>query len=155
MKENIRQGMQLGLYAVILACAACSEHDRDSSPGEATGSGELSQQEQEIDMNTSSSIGERLTQQVSDAVADLSARTGVAADAISVIQARSVQWGSGAVGCPQEGMNYTQAIVPGVLVILGADGTVYRYHGRKEGKLAYCPDERAQEPAYGPGKEFM
>ena len=104
---------------------------------------------------TNSSIGESLTQQVSGAVADLAARTKIAADAIVVSEARVVKWGSGAIGCPKEGMNYTQAIVPGILVILEADGVLYRYHGRSEAELVYCPDERAEEPAYGPGKEFM
>ena len=102
-----------------------------------------------------SSIGGILTQQVSGAVADLSARTGIAADTIVVSEARSVQWGSGAIGCPKEGMNYIQVIVPGVLVILEADGVFYRYHGRSEAELVYCPDERAEEPAYGQGEEFM
>ena len=120
----------------------------------SAGSAESPQQVQGSEMNNSS-IGESLTQQVTGAVADLSTRTGIAEDVIVVSEARVVQWGSGAVGCPKEGMNYTQAIVPGVLVILQADGVFYRYHGRSDSKLSYCPPDRAQEPAYGPGKEFM
>jgi hypothetical protein len=99
--------------------------------------------------------GESPEQQVSGAIADLSNRTGIATEAINVSQARTVTWGSSAVGCAKDGMSYTQAIVPGGLVMLEADGTVYRYHGRKDSKLFYCPDDRAQEPAYGPGEEFM
>ena len=138
-------GTQLSLCALVLTCAACSQQDAEPP---------AIPQMQDKDMGASS-IGESLTQQVSGAVADLSARTEIAADAIVVSEARVVQWGSGAVGCPRDGMNYTQAIVPGVLVILQADGVFYRYHGRSDSKLSYCPPDRAQEPAYGPGKEFM
>jgi hypothetical protein len=154
MKKCIRQGIQLGVCALVLTCAACSQNDAEAPADKTAGSAEPSRQAQESDMNNSS-IGEILTQQVSGAVADLSARTGIAADAIVVSEARSVQWGSGAIGCPKEGMNYTQAIVPGVLLLLEADGTVYRYHGRTGKRLVYCPAERAEEPAYGPGQEFM
>jgi hypothetical protein len=154
MNKCIRQGIQLSMCALVLTCTACSQHDAEAPADKTAGSAEPPRQVQENDRNNSS-IGESLTQQVSDAVADLSARTGIAADAIVVSEARIVQWGSGAIGCPKEGMNYTQAIVPGVLVILEADGVFYRYHGRSEAKLVYCPNERAEEPAYGQGEEFM
>lgn len=70
-------------------------------------------------------------------------------------EARSVNWGSSAVGCPEEGMNYTQQIVPGVLLLPDADGKIYRYHGRAGVRPFHCPDERAEAPAYGQGEEFM
>jgi len=154
MNTIIKQGIQLGMCALISTCMACSQHDAEAPTDETAGSVESPQQVQESDMNNSS-IGEILTRQVSGAVADLSARTGIAEDAIVVSEARVVQWGSGAIGCPKEGMNYTQAIVPGVLVILETEGEFYRYHGRSEADLLYCPPERAEEPAYGQGEEFM
>jgi hypothetical protein len=154
MNKSIKQGIQMGVYALISTCMACSQHDSEAPADKTAVSAEPPQQIQESDMNNSSISG-ILTQQVSGAVADLSARTGIAADAIAVSEARVVQWGSGAIGCPKEGMNYTQAIVPGVLVILEAGGVLYRYHGRSEAELVYCPDERAEEPAYGPGQEFI
>jgi hypothetical protein len=154
MNKSIKQGIQMGMCALISTCMACSQHDAEAPTDKTAVSAEPPQQIQESDMNNSSISG-ILTQQVSGAVADLSARTGIAADAIAVSEARVVQWGSGAIGCPKEGMNYTQAIVPGVLVILEAGGVLYRYHGRSEAELVYCPDERAEEPAYGPGQEFI
>jgi len=96
-----------------------------------------------------------LDQKVSAAVADLSERTGIAADDITVTKASVVNWGSSAVGCPRVGMNYTQAIVPGVLLLLEAGGKTYRYHGDSKSTLFYCPDDRAEAPAYGSGQEFM
>ncbi len=154
MNNNFKQGFKLGFCMWILTCAACGTRNSEPPADEMNEPGERAEQVQESDMDESS-IGEILNHQVSGAISDLSSRTGMAADNITVTQASSVHWGSAALGCPKEGMVYTQAIVPGVLVILEIDGVFYRYHGRTEGKLTYCPEERAQEPAYGPGKEFM
>jgi hypothetical protein len=44
-------------------------------------------------------------------------------------------------------------MVPGILVLLEADGKIYRYHGQTDKSLFYCPDDRAQAPAFGPGEE--
>lgn len=154
MNEGIKHGIRLGICGFVLMGTACSQNGTTPSTDEATPTSVSSQRQEEKNMNTSTD-GITPNQQVYEAVADLAARTGIAADAISVKQARSVHWGSGALGCPQEGMNYTQAIVPGVQLLLEAGDTVYRYHGRTGGKLTFCPEDRAQEPAYGPGQEFM
>jgi len=98
---------------------------------------------------------EALEGQIATAKAELSGRVGADPDKIGVAEARSVQWSSGALGCPEKGMEYTQAIVPGVLLILKADGKSYRYHGDTGRRLFYCPDSRAQAPAYGPGEAVM
>ncbi len=94
-------------------------------------------------------------QQIKDAVKDLATRINVAEDAITIKAARSVQWRSGALGCPKPGMNYTQALVPGMQLLLEANGTVYHYHGGTGKSLFYCPAERAEAPAYGQGQEVM
>lgn len=96
-----------------------------------------------------------IDEQIKGAMSDLASRAGVVEDDIKVRSARSVQWGSGAIGCPKPGMNYTQAIVPGMLVFLEANGAVYHYHGEAGRKLFYCPAERAQAPVYGQGQEVM
>ncbi|HEY5775912.1 MAG TPA: hypothetical protein VIS57_07500, partial [Xanthomonadales bacterium] len=133
---------------------ACSQNGGTTSTPETDVSGG-----REVPMTISANkvqvSGVSLEQQVAGALTDLVERTGFAKGSIKVSQARTVTWGSSAVGCPKDGMSYTQAIVPGVLVILDADGTVYRYHGRMNSKLFFCPVDRAQEPAYGPGEEFM
>jgi len=154
MNERIQQALQLGICGLVLTCSACKQ-DEVATPAAGTGGpGEVTMPVPESDNNATSG-DDNLDQKVSAAVADLSDRTGIAADAITVINASIVNWGSGAVGCPKDGMSYTQAIVPGVLLLLEADGKVYRYHGRTGGKPFHCPDERAEAPAYGPGKEFM
>jgi len=150
----MKLGTQLGVYALVLMSTACSQEAPRLHVKETSGLNEPASEKHEMNKKLlPESIS--LDQQVSGAVADLAARTGIGADAITINQARSVNWGSGAVGCPKEGMNYTQAIVPGVLVLLEAAGTVYRYHGQAGRNLFFCPDDRAEAPAYGPGEEFM
>ena len=145
MKNSLRHALQLGIGSFVLAGSACSQDVAE--PAAETAS--------PIVENETASFGEDLDQKVTTAIADLAAQTGVAEDAITVREARIVNWGSSAVGCPKDGMNYTQQIVPGVLLLLEADGKVYRYHGRAASDPFHCPDERAEAPAYGPGEEFM
>ncbi len=96
-----------------------------------------------------------LSLQVAIAVTAVAERAGVAESEVTVKEARVVNWGTSAVGCPRDDMNYMQVIVPGVLVLLEVDGKVYRYHGEAKREPFYCPDDRAQAPAYGQGEQFM
>ena len=154
MNKGIKEGIQVSMCALVLTITACSQEDEKSSTGDTAVSDKPSQQ---LDGNSTktSADGKIMDQQVSDAIADLAVRTNIETDTITVKQARAVTWGSSAVGCPEKGMNYTQAIVPGVLLFLEADGTLYRYHGSTGSSLFYCPDDRAEAPAYGPGQEIM
>ena len=153
MRKRMQQALQLGVFSLALTCTACGQ-DTAGPLGEVT-EANVSPPTASEASKTLASADESLDLQIQDAVADLAGRTGVAVDAITVNQARSVNWGSGALGCPKEGMNYTQAIVPGILLLLEADGKIYRYHGGDRGELFYCPDDRAEAPAYGPGQEVM
>ncbi len=66
---------------------------------------------------------------VATAVHDLADHLGVATDAVTVTSAEAVVWGDGSYGCPRPGMVYAQVLTDGVLIVLEADGTSYRYHG--------------------------
>ncbi|WP_239453288.1 MULTISPECIES: hypothetical protein [Microbacterium] len=58
-------------------------------------------------------------------VADLAARgiTGTP----ELVSSHAVTWRNGALGCPQPGMSYTQALVDGMRVVVVVDGTEYDY----------------------------
>ncbi len=58
-------------------------------------------------------------------VADLAAR-GVTGTP-ELVSAQSVTWNSGALGCPQPGQSYTQALVDGMRVIVTVDAKQYDY----------------------------
>lgn len=75
---------------------------------------------------------------VAAAVEDLAEREDVATDAVVVGALEEVTWPNGAIGCPQDGMSYTQALVDGTRLILQIDGVEYAYHGEGDGPLSYC-----------------
>lgn len=65
---------------------------------------------------------------VLDAVrARLGADTGLDPSAAVVTVAEDVQWNDGALGCPEPGVMYTQAIEPGYRVVFVLDGVEYDY----------------------------
>ena len=80
------------------------------------------------------------------ALADAGKRSGLAASALQVISAEAVTWPDGALGCPQPGMLYTQALVPGFLVRIRAGAEVLRYHAGSRGGPAFCPASMAKAP---------
>ena len=153
MNQKTKRLTQRCLFTLIFACTACQNsetqeadnvEDADKKPV-AVSEPDRHVRPAEISME----------EQIKGALTDLAARTGVAEDTIKVREARSVQWGSGAMGCPKPGMNYTQALVPGVLLLLEVNGTIYHYHGKSGRSLFSCPAERVQAPVYGQGQEVM
>ena len=148
MNKCMQRALQFGLSSLVIACAACSQDAAEpAAPAEP--------QQTPATANDASAVGDQLTSLVNDAVADVAGQTGMAAADITIVQASMVNWASGALGCPEDDRSYTQAIVPGILVILDADGMIYRYHGRQGQALFHCPNDRATAPAFGPGDEFM
>lgn len=78
------------------------------------------------------------SQQVTGAMLDLSARLGVQPDDVSLVSAMKVTWRDGSLGCPQEGMMYTQALVEGTLIVLRVDDVEYHYHSGRGRSPFYC-----------------
>ncbi|MBW8172271.1 hypothetical protein K0651_04305 [Ornithinimicrobium sp. Arc0846-15] len=72
------------------------------------------------------------------AVADLASRWDVSEEDIQIAEHRSVTWPDGSAGCPQPGQAYTQALVPGELLILSVAGKRSNYHSANGGDFAYC-----------------
>ncbi len=68
------------------------------------------------------------------AIADLADRLGVSADAITVVNVEEIDWPDSALGLPEPGMMYPQAIVPGYLIVLGAQGREFEYHAARQGR---------------------
>lgn len=87
--------------------------------------------------------GDTLAQLVAAAAAD----AGVDVDEIRIVTAERVTWSDGAIGCPEPGMVYTQALVPGYRVILEIDGEDHHFHASDGGEFFYCDD--SQPPAEG------
>ena len=75
-----------------------------------------------------------------DAVrARLAADTGLDVASAEVKVAQDVQWPDGSLGCPEPGVSYTQAIVPGYQVVLVLDGREYDYRvTARSGTIRLC-----------------
>jgi hypothetical protein len=76
------------------------------------------------------------------AMDDAARRTGLNASALQVISSEAVTWPDGSLGCPQPGVMYTMAPVPGYRVRIRAGDTVLDYHASQRGYFVYCPGER-------------
>lgn len=83
---------------------------------------------------------------VDAAIRNASARLNVDSSAIEIVSADPVTWSDGSLGCPAEGMQYTQALVPGYRVMLRAAGQMLDYHAAANGHVALCPPGRALDP---------
>ena len=81
------------------------------------------------------------------AVKDLAERLGVESSAIQAGIPETVMWPDGSMGCPQPGMQYTQALIPGYRIRLSHGGRTYWYHGRKDGEPFLC--ENPEPPKHG------
>lgn len=74
------------------------------------------------------------------AVDDAAGRAGVEASEVTVVSAESMTWPNGALGCPQPGSMYTQAITPGYRVVVEAGGVRYDYRSTQQGDVRWCQD---------------
>ena len=75
---------------------------------------------------------------VAAAIADLSQRQGIDPAQVVIAGWTPVTWNDGSLGCPREGMGYTQVQVDGQLLVLRVDTALFQYHARGGGPFAYC-----------------
>jgi len=82
------------------------------------------------------------------ALADAVQRTGLKQSELEVLSAEAVTWSDGSIGCPQPGLMYTQALVPGyrVRVRVRAGTETLEYHAGRNGAPTFCPAERVVPP---------
>ena len=87
-------------------------------------------------------------QSMTEAVlADASKRTGLEVATLEVVESVAVTWSDGSLGCPEPGMNYTMALVPGYRIRIKAGERVLNYHASARGYWVFCPVGRTLDPA--------
>ena len=79
-------------------------------------------------------------------VADAAKKLGVKESAIVLTRAEHVTWNDGALGCPQPGMGYSQALVPGYRVVARTDARELVYHTDESRGAVACPQPRSRTP---------
>ena len=85
--------------------------------------------------------GSTENQLVVSAKADLTERLGIQLGEIVLLSMEEVTWRDGSLGCPKPGMQYTQALVDGTLIVLSVDGRQYRYHSGRGGTPFLCENK--------------
>jgi len=89
--------------------------------------------------------------QVEQALRDAAQRTQLDAARLRVTLSEAVTWPDGALGCPEPGRQYSQALVSGYRIRIEAGPKTLEYHGSLKGQPFLCPAERIQPPsALGP-----
>lgn len=84
--------------------------------------------------------------------ADAARRSGLPPAAFAVVSAQPVTWRDGSLGCPQPGMAYTQALVPGARIRLRGLAGELDYHAAARGGLKLCPPGQAVDPIPDSGR---
>jgi hypothetical protein len=82
--------------------------------------------------------GETPDSLLEDILSDLSKRTGVDRQEIEILRDQAVIWSDGSLGCPQPGVFYTQALVPGYWVVLQVREVEYDYRASERGYFLLC-----------------
>ena len=80
------------------------------------------------------------------ALTDAARRTGLKQTELEVLSAEAVTWSDGSIGCPQPGVMYTQALVPGYRIRVRAGTETLDYHSGRKGAPTFCPAERVVPP---------
>lgn len=83
---------------------------------------------------------------VAPAMADASRRSGVDEADLVIEKSVRVTWNDGSLGCPQPGMSYTQALVPGWQLIIRAGEQTFDYRCADRGHFMLCPPGRGRTP---------
>ena len=66
---------------------------------------------------------------------------------LRVVDAAAVTWPDGSGGCPQPGVGYTQATVPGYRIRIQVGKLVLNYHATTHSPTpVLCPADRVQPP---------
>lgn len=146
-KVNPCYVVNIVLASSILSLAACNGSDNQTASNDPEAANKQESEVEVSDVPTPMN----LNGQIEFAKKDLAERKGVAINSVRVHKAEAVTWRSGALGCPESGKMYTEALVPGSAIYLQLDNMVYAYHATFAGEPFYCPRERVESPAVEEG----
>ena len=125
--------------AIVAGCAASPGDDGVPGGGESSTSAVPSRSFEALPQPSASGDGipPDLLNRV---IADAASGAGVDRSDIEVVTAEAVTWSDGSLGCPEPGMMYTQALVPGYRVVLEIDGEQLHFHSGPSGEFSLCED---------------
>jgi hypothetical protein len=79
---------------------------------------------------------------VDAATQDAAARLSLPSDTsdLHVQQVEARQWPDSSLGCPRQGVMYSQIVTPGYLVIISAAGKQLEYRADSRGRVVFCQE---------------
>lgn len=85
-------------------------------------------------------VGEAPVDLLARTRAEAAAQAGLPETELTLVRAEAVTWNDGALGCPQRGMFYTQALVDGYWIQWQTgEGRLYDYRATQSGAFRLCP----------------
>lgn len=75
---------------------------------------------------------------VQAAISHRADESGVAPEDVVAVSFEDITWNDGSIGCPEPGMSYTMALVPGHRLVLEVDGEEFDYHAAEDQEFNYC-----------------
>ncbi|MGB3185006.1 MAG: hypothetical protein WBG36_05605 [Ornithinimicrobium sp.] len=157
---DIRAAVMPVLASLVLVSgcgqeAADTESSRTDSPTPST----TNPPDQDLETVSDTAPNTSATPQVAAAITDLATRQDIPATQVTVVELADVTWADGSIGCPQPGMQYSQALVSGQRLILsidgagaesasGSDASTFAYHAGRGGTFRYCANP---QPPTGTG----
>lgn len=135
--RHARMLLSMAAAAALLA-SGCGPAAEDSPPAGDPAETAPADEDEEPDIRED--VDETLRDELELAIADAADERGVTTEEIEVLRAEQVEWPDGAMGCPEEGEMYTQAIVPGYLIVLSVHDETLYYHGAEGEPPFHCED---------------
>ena len=146
-KKNLLTGAVLS--GLFIGLSACDIEDNKPVPESSV----ADTQQESTSTQKSVPAPMNLNGQIAFAKKDLAKLLDVNLDSVNLSSANAVTWRSGALGCPEPGKMYTEALVPGAVIYLQVNNMIHAYHAKFAGEPFYCPKERVESPALEEGAD--
>jgi hypothetical protein len=138
------------LVAALLAgmlLAACGPGDAGGPDDPGTGQDAPTEPERDEERDVPDDAAEDLDALAEQVAAEVADEEGVEVGEVTIVSAEEVTWADGALGCPEDGGMYTQALVEGYRIVVEVEGREVHYHGGMGQAPFRCEDP--QPPAEG------
>lgn len=146
MLDQLSRSLVAAVLVSVLATGCQNGEPESPEPASEPEGPPTNEVTEEDPMSMETPENPSLDEAVNLARGDLAKRLGVAPEDIEVTDAREVTWPNGALGCPEDGGMYTQALVDGFYIQLQAEGTRHAYHAGRDGVPFACPADRSEPP---------
>ena len=138
MRTLLRLAVVLAVaVATTSACASSGDGDPDPTPTASSATpGTASPSPSGATATLPADL--RTRPEVAAAIADTAKREDVDPAEVIIAAWSPVTFTDGSLGCPKEGMSYTQALVDGELLMLRVGTGLFQYHAKSGTPFAYC-----------------